>query len=93
MGVCCPRWTDTSLQAAKLATKQKPFYFYRLATGLSRVRENTNMCQNQTAKDAEMFHKYYRIVADLSQSTDFVLFLFCQFRVDTAALTCGAVSY
>jgi hypothetical protein len=85
--LCCPRWAETSLQAAKLATKQKPFDFYRLATGLCRVRENINMCQDQ------MFHKYYRITADVLQSTDFVLSLFCKFNVDAAALTFGAVSY
>jgi hypothetical protein len=49
--LCCPRWAETSLQAAKLATKQKPFHFSQLG----RVRGNTDMCQGQTAKMRKCF--------------------------------------
>jgi hypothetical protein len=45
----------------KLETVQKPIDPYRLATGLGRVAENTNICQVKTAK----LQKYFISVAQL----------------------------
>jgi hypothetical protein len=49
----------------------------------SGVSENTNTCQGQRA-ELQKSHKWCRMVADLSQNTEFVLFLFCQFSVNPA---------
>jgi hypothetical protein len=53
---------ETSLQAVKLATQQKPFDVYHPATGLGGVAENN-------------LQKCFMDVADLSQSTEFMFWL------------------
>jgi len=50
----CPPRPETSLQTAKLATKQKPFDLYRPATGLLSVAENTNKLQKCVITVAEL---------------------------------------
>jgi hypothetical protein len=73
-----PHCAETGLQVVKIATKQKPFDLYRLATGLDRVVENANKLQKK-------FHKCCRTVADLSRNTEFLFCLFFfQFIVDPA---------
>jgi hypothetical protein len=58
----------------KLETGQNPFDFYRLAPGLSRVAENTNICRGEIAKLRKCFINIAELLQICRKTPEF---LFC----------------